>query len=67
MNDIVDDNIKYPILFSYRKDKYNKIAELFKHEYSNLEVRTKKEFCEKYNICLNTLNKCLRLFNHEDH
>ena len=59
----MEDLVSYPSVFDCRKDKYLKLAQLFIKKYYNLEIKTKKDFCKKYSLSLNTLNKYLRTFD----
>ena len=52
--------VNQPINFS--KEKYFNLARLFIKEYiEEHKVRSKAEFCKKYGLCFNTLNKYLFL------
>jgi len=55
-----EENLITPI--SFDKEKYKNLARLFVKEYvEEHKVRSKAEFCRKYKICFNTLNKYLFL------
>lgn len=54
------ESIRY---LSYTSVRYNKLAEMFIDEYLNFKVKSKSEFCKKYKISRNTLNKYLTNLN----